>query len=119
MAIRVVCPNGHILKVKDSLAGKTGLCPLCEARVHVPRPSNVGLSEDDILAIVSSNKPRPRPHYNPAEELAGEPARPSQVSATERTGLPNKTCDKCNREISSGTHICPHCHTYIAGLSDL
>ena len=31
---------------------------------------------------------------------------------------PKKCCDRCNQEITVGTHICPHCHTYIANLKD-
>jgi len=36
MAIDVVCPNGHQIKVKDKYAGKKGLCPRCRAAMHVP-----------------------------------------------------------------------------------
>lgn len=32
MSIKVTCPNGHALKVKDEFAGKAGLCPHCKAR---------------------------------------------------------------------------------------
>lgn len=36
MPIRVVCPNGHALRVKDNLAGKPGVCPTCQAGFVVP-----------------------------------------------------------------------------------
>ena len=29
-----------------------------------------------------------------------------------------RTCDRCNKEISAGAHICPYCRTYIANLRD-
>ena len=30
MSIRCVCQNGHVLKVKESFAGTSGLCPSCK-----------------------------------------------------------------------------------------
>jgi hypothetical protein len=36
MGIKFVCPNGHRLHVKADLAGKTGICPECQARVVIP-----------------------------------------------------------------------------------
>ncbi|NIP86001.1 MAG: DUF4339 domain-containing protein [Planctomycetales bacterium] len=44
MGIRFFCPQGHKLNVKSFLAGKTGYCPHCHARVEIPlestRPSS-------------------------------------------------------------------------------
>lgn len=109
MSIRVVCPNGHTLNVKDNCAGKTGLCPTCKARVAVPEVARPELSEDAILGILGTHEPASAlvdgPHASPSE-LVG-PARP-----------PKKTCLNCDREISAAVHICPHCRTYIAGLKD-
>ena len=39
-------------------------------------------------------------------------------SGLHRLPFPKKICNRCNQEVRSGTHICPHCHTYIANLSD-
>ncbi|RMG03779.1 MAG: hypothetical protein D6741_01955 [Planctomycetota bacterium] len=105
MPIEVVCSNGHVLRVKDSLAGKTGLCPVCRVRVRVPAPAN-DLSEAEILDILSSGPKEPEKdvEYHPAEEVPPTP--------------PKKICRKCQREILAATHICPYCRTYIAGLSD-
>ncbi len=38
MGIRVECPNGHVLNIKEKYAGKKGLCPKCPGQVfvHVP-----------------------------------------------------------------------------------
>ena len=36
MGIVSHCPNGHRVKVKDYLAGKTGICPSCGARFRIP-----------------------------------------------------------------------------------
>jgi hypothetical protein len=35
MGIVCHCPNGHRVKVKDHLAGKTGICPSCGARFQI------------------------------------------------------------------------------------
>jgi hypothetical protein len=36
MGIRVTCPNGHALNVKEHLAGKRGICPSCGAKFVIP-----------------------------------------------------------------------------------
>lgn len=116
MSIRVVCPNGHVLNVKDALAGKTGLCPRCKARVVVPAPQKDELSEDSIMSILG-------PHASTTSEPATggvqrKPVESSRTSSLPEGTPPKKSCHKCNREISVGLHICPFCHTYIAKLSD-
>jgi len=108
MSIRVVCPNGHTLKVRDSFAGKVGLCPTCKARVEVPQ-AREDISEDAIMCILG-------PHVTSDE-------RPERVSShqaahRDRNLTPKKSCHQCNRQISAAIHICPHCHTYIANLAD-
>ena len=116
MAIHVTCPNGHRLVVQDSGAGKVGLCPACKAQVVIPRPSNGQLSEDEIADFLTAPDTSRKPHgstpgYRPTE---GEGSR-----AAHNPTPPKKACTKCNREIASGTHICPFCRTYIASLNDL
>lgn len=115
MSIRVVCPNGHTLNVKESLSGKVGLCPTCKAHVKVPELPHDALSEDAIMNILGTYPPAPSD--GGAAENGGESIDPSLTGGLR--GLPpKKFCDKCNQEILAGTHICPHCHTYIAQLSD-
>ena len=145
MSIKVKCPNGHQLKVKDSFAGKVGLCPMCNATIRVPVPAPVGLmSEDDIIDVLGP------PHSPPLQSSAGNGASTSGISLTPASdstlgssdsslqlgdqlqkakvngsdsalghAMPKKICTKCNREISAGFHICPFCRTYVANLSDL
>lgn len=111
MSIRVVCPNKHSLKVPDSFAGKTGLCPVCKARVKVPRPGNLQLSEDAILGILGPHEASedvPQPVVTAPSRAVGDTPSP-----------PKKSCDRCNREVAANTHICPFCHTYIASLAEL
>lgn len=113
MSIEVLCPNGHALHVKEAYAGRVGLCPLCKARIEIPAVHQPHLTEEAILA-----------YLGPVEASRGQVAQTSvgaggwdphsPVSASP----PKKSCEKCNREILATTHICPFCHTYIAGLTD-
>jgi hypothetical protein len=114
MSIRCVCPNGHVLKVKQSQAGATGLCPTCRAKVKVPclLPATP-VSEDAILDILGRH-PTPQADTATYYELSDT----TPLTGVHERGTPKKSCFKCNEEISSGTHICPHCHTYIANLND-
>ncbi len=114
MTIRVVCPNGHALSVKDRLGGKVGRCPKCKAEIRIPMPRD-DLTEDAIMDILGAHESVSAPH-------AARPGTPAtaEVPATraEQSVPPKKSCHKCHQEIESGTHICPHCNTYIAGLTD-
>jgi uncharacterized paraquat-inducible protein A len=116
MSIRVVCRNGHILNVKDALAGKIGLCPTCKARVQVPQLPRGELSEDAILGILGPAKSAPA-RESFAQEVA-DPFDPGPSSETEHGGPPLKSCEKCNQLILAATHICPYCHTYIGKLEN-
>jgi hypothetical protein len=111
MSIQVVCPNGHPLKVGESSAGTMGLCPVCKARVKVPQPDARQVSEDTILDFLGPYKPDPS-HEKAAITDA------SNVVGGETKPPPGKRCGRCNREIAASIHVCPYCHTYIAGLSD-
>lgn len=115
MSIRVVCPNGHVLQVKNIFAGKSGLCPICRAKVDVPQP-NAKMSEDDIIGVIGPHDPS-RGSRSGIMLRGGTDAVPA--STVEAPTVPKKCCTNCNREIASGTHICPFCRTYIANLSDL
>ena len=114
MSIQVSCPRGHALKVSDAMAGKVGLCPICKARVRVPQVRYEDLSEDAIMGFLGE---RGSPGAKPAKPEGNSKGAETQTPH-ERTGPPKKICQKCNEEISAGTHICPFCHTYIASLRD-
>jgi hypothetical protein len=112
MSIRCVCPNGHPLTVSESLAGKSGLCPLCRAPVRVPQKQVQEVSEEAILDML-----RPQVPLGKAPTPSGRDDAKLRTDIHERS-TPKKSCFRCNHEISSGTHICPFCHTYIASLQD-
>jgi hypothetical protein len=113
MSIRCVCQNGHVLKVKDSFAGKSGRCPSCNARVDVPISDDSGISEDAILGLLGKQSQSDRVTAESSGVLLA-----ASESGTLHLPFPKKTCSRCEREVTVGTHICPHCHTYIANLSD-
>ena len=113
MSIRCVCQNGHVLKVKESFAGTSGLCPSCRARVDVPKSEKKAISEDVILSLLGKQSQAERT----AAESSGVLLAMSE-SGLHRLPFPKKTCSRCNQEVTAGAHICPHCHTYIANLTD-
>lgn len=48
MGIRVECPHGHVLNVKEKYAGKKGLCPKCPGQVFIHVP--------DVVDSIETNK---------------------------------------------------------------
>ena len=103
MSIEVTCPNGHTLKVKDSLAGKSGLCPQCKAPVDVPEPT----VEDMMMDILSPSESgliasAPDSDDN-SDDKSGEWTRPGRM----------QICPKCQKEFPSDASICPECKTYV------
>ncbi|MFM8378379.1 MAG: DUF4339 domain-containing protein [Planctomycetia bacterium] len=89
MGIVAFCPRGHRINVKDSFAGRKGLCPTCGAKFQIPAagsgeppPAAAGLPTArllDMAADVVATLPRilpfeaPPPAPEPALEPAFEP----------------------------------------------
>ena len=114
MSIRCVCRNGHVLRVKDSLAGAVGLARVQDPRERAPAASRVRVGRRDSTY---SGGARPTPPQGYLRQLRCRwPTPPPRESIGRPT--PKKSCERCNQEVSAGSHICPHCHTYIANLSD-
>src|SRR3972149_6754662 len=94
MSIQVRCPNGHLLKVKNAMAGKTGLCPMCKGQVYVyvpiPEPT---LSEEGILDIIGPSRTAASDVSSSGINLEdAAPHRPDK----EHHETPWKSCVKCN-----------------------
>jgi RNA polymerase subunit RPABC4/transcription elongation factor Spt4 len=104
MSIQVTCVNGHVLAVDERNAGKTGQCPVCKARVTVPIPPRKNVSEDAVADFLG-------PHVERAPLARVD--QPGAASPADGPTTPKKSCQRCNREIPSAMHICPHCHTYL------
>ena len=127
MGIKATCANGHVLKVKDEFAGKTGLCPHCRGRVFVPMPihnlEKARISDDEILGLLG--KPAK------AVPVAAEPVLESDsvldacttslpIGHTADTGISLlgssvvrkiKICPKCQHGTSVAFTHCPRCGT--------
>jgi len=82
--------------------------------MKVPITQEARVSEDAILDILGPQDPSSSNPFLSAHE-AGEPVFRSEIHDW---ASPKKFCDRCNKEIPAGTHICPFCHTYIASLHD-
>jgi RNA polymerase subunit RPABC4/transcription elongation factor Spt4 len=115
MSITVLCPKGHRLVANDNHAGKTGRCPVCQATVSIPLPRTDFLSETAIMGILGSPAPKKSGFSEEHGEVATMTAHPAQKTQQQPQV---KMCLSCDREIDTGYHICPHCHTYISTLSD-
>jgi len=113
MSIEVKCPNEHLLKIKDALAGRTVRCPRCQAAVVVPQPT-IEISEQSILEFLGPAPTKP-PRASEPDMLptADAPAEPAMLRLRGHLGE-FKTCPKCKREARTALDICPHCKTYFS-----
>jgi hypothetical protein len=114
MAIRVVCPNGHTLQLKDSFAGRTGLCPVCKAKVRVPVPQRGDVSEDAILDFLGPASIEPPE----AKEIrVDEGSNEGILQSLGFSGPRKRICEKCDKEIDAGEKVCPNCNTYLPNMA--
>ena len=126
MSIMVKCPNGHRLKIKDHWAGKSGRCPRCRAKIHVPEIS-MSLSDDDVLKMIGDyrepKKKKPKPIEQTVEKDDDEHVLDEFDVAlqTEASGLSlirsrlvhhKKTCKKCGITSDLWFAKCDHCGEY-------
>lgn len=75
MGIRFNCPGGHRLHVKEFLAGKTGICPKCGAKVEIPLESQLLETEGHAIEPHPAGRPSGparRPTKLPLEPLPAE-----------------------------------------------
>lgn len=70
MGIRFFCPNGHSLNVKAELAGKTGYCPKCQARMIIPTESSRQKGEHFQAGVSKTAKAVPLDPLPQANEVA-------------------------------------------------
>src|SRR5271157_2661364 len=125
MAISVTCPNGHELKVKDGLAGKSGFCPRCHSRVFVPMPlhttEKARISDDEILGLLGAPA-KLEAEPPPSSESELETVAETQIPEWE-TGLPGysvlrkqKACPQCGHLTSIAFTHCPRCGALLPNL---
>jgi hypothetical protein len=129
MVIIVCCRNGHVLRVKDEYAGKTGFCPHCRCKVEVPpsapETGERGMSEEEVLAALGTprqraglafDQPAPKDASRPLEEDVREDSvHDSEESESgisllgSATARPQQRCAKCGHVMSVAFMHCPRC----------
>ncbi len=122
MGITAMCANGHVLKVKDEFAGKSGLCPHCRGRVFVPMPVHAldksRISDDEILGLLG----QPACAAPAVDEAVsdsvldissnGRPAGDTSINLLGASAVrKTKTCSKCQNVTSVAFTHCPRCAT--------
>lgn len=105
MGIRFLCPQGHKLNVKSFLAGKTGFCPHCKARVEIPLTSTRSSSkqaaaEEAEEEVIPLAQPVAEPHAGAPvawgvgyPELRDLPVRPIAENPTSTVSLQSPSAE--------------------------
>ena len=116
MPIELICPNGHRLTAKESSAGKSGKCPVCQASVTIPIPNRAPTADSAIVVAVLGEL-----NAQSASQQVGKTVLAPKRAASVRdssTQARIKICPNCQRDIDMGYHVCPHCHAYLTGLNE-
>ncbi|NBW96425.1 MAG: DUF4339 domain-containing protein [Planctomycetia bacterium] len=86
MGIVAFCPNGHRINVKESYAGRKGLCPTCGAKFRIPAGDGIAAADHglpvarllDVSAEVVATLPRVLSgEGGPAQPHSPHPSAPS------------------------------------------
>ena len=102
MGIRFLCPQGHKLNVKSFLAGKTGFCPHCKARVEIPLTSTRSSSKQAAAEaeVIPLAQPVAEPHAGAPvargvgyPELRDLPVRPIAENSTSTVSLQSPSAE--------------------------
>ena len=119
MSIRVTCPNGHVLHVKEKYAGQTGLCPKCKERVLVPQV----VSDEAIVDMLGPPAERTESDSLPVhqEERDHDPNASSSGRLLGSSILSDvrKICPKCRTEVKACFDLCPKCGLYFTDWSEI
>jgi hypothetical protein len=129
MAIEVTCPNGHKLQIKEKYAGKSGLCPRCQARIDVPA---LGASEELIDLVARPAAPQgadagreatpTAPAHDPHDALADDepaaaahaPSRGGESLLSSAVIRHRKVCPQCYQVVPIWYARCTHCDFYFS-----
>lgn len=107
MAIQVICPNGHALRVKDKYSGQSGLCPRCHARMRVPKV----LTDDEIVDLMGPVDPKCKSDLGHDE--VHPPKKEKQASGVSLLGSSiirhKKVCPDCAYMYPTWYATCPNC----------
>jgi len=116
MTIQLACPNGHRLNAKESNAGKTGKCPVCQSPITVPIP-DVSITADSAIVVAVLGELNAKSATQKVGKTILAPKRPPVVKESSVLAK-TRVCPNCERDIDLGYQVCPHCHAYLTGLND-
>lgn len=125
MPIKLKCNCGQVLNVPDSLAGKTGKCPKCQAALRIPAAAATATAQPATQAVAKPAAAKPtaaKPaSAKPVAAKSAQPvAKQAPVAAAssgmddllDEIGLTKKTgpvCPKCGGSIQRNAALCTHC----------
>ncbi len=124
MPIKLKCSCGQSLTVPDSLAGKTGKCPKCQAAIRIPAAtaaapattSSGAAAAKPAAAKPAAAKQPAAPAKAAVAKTAAAPAAPAPAIVSDdvfdEIGLKKKTgptCPKCATPIVRNAAICTSC----------
>ncbi len=112
MPIRVECSCGQVLKVADTMAGKSGKCPKCQNVVRIPAAGGAAAANQPKSAGSAVSKTSsPKPAAKVAS--AGSAPSPNRLdSLFEEAGLVKKVgnfCPNCDTPYPNGALLCTKC----------
>ncbi len=115
MGIKVACPNGHRLVVKDELAGKRGICPKCKQAFQIPRgetSSGTASPTKPAESKPSASAPAAEPKRATSKPAAAstatrqpKPERQSKTGSRGKSGAPPISQSAATAEPRSGGKI--------------
>ncbi|MGE0608046.1 MAG: hypothetical protein AB7O62_13210 [Pirellulales bacterium] len=114
MYIKLVCPNGHKLRVKEAHAGLQAVCPKCDTRLVIPQPKAHQISDTSVLAVLGDFSATRSVVVKPPA-MTAPPALSSE--AAEPQGPQQRQCSKCQTLMSIKVRICPKCQLYQSNFS--
>lgn len=101
MPISLKCNCGQVLKVPDTMAGKSGKCPKCQAMIKIPATTGP--------AKPAEQAPKPT---KPATAPAAQAVAKQSDTVFDEIGLVKKTgpvCPKCGANIMRNAAMCTAC----------
>jgi TPP-dependent indolepyruvate ferredoxin oxidoreductase alpha subunit len=118
MAIRIRCPNGHLLKIKEKYAGRTGMCPRCRRQVRVPTLDE--LYDEQIIAVLDKPRAVDTDDEPTDRHVLDEPTKDeSGVSLLGASAVRKPSiCPHCQHRASFSFSHCPRCGTLLPGRGD-
>ncbi len=115
ISILAVCPNAHAMKVKDKYAGMMGLCPICRARMKVPKPGADVLTGNSAVDVL-------HPQDSDLSGLSLDTIEFTKDDTAfwtvQHRDDAERVCAKCHEIIPTDSHVCPHCRAYVAKLNE-